>query len=67
MLAIGDQATGTHVLIELYDDMRATPVTPDLEALWQRLGVKLSGNSVEFDTGAPLADVRRAITQRPGR
>ena len=63
-LAIGDQATGTNALIELYDEMRATPVSPDLSELWQRLGVKLSHDSVEFDDAAPLAAIRRAITAK---
>ncbi len=61
-LGIGDEATGTHVLTELYDEMRATPVTPYLAQLWQRLGVKLSGGKVEFDDTAPLSAIRRAIT-----
>lgn len=61
-LAIGDQATGTHVLIELYDGMRATPVAPDLAQLWQRLGVKLTRDGVKFDNDEPLAEIRQAIT-----
>ena len=65
-LALGDQATGTKVLIELYDEMRATPVSPDLAQLWQRLGVKLLHDGVEFDDTAPLAAIRRAITARRG-
>jgi hypothetical protein len=65
-LAMGDKATGTNVLIELYDEMRATPVSPDLSQLWQRLGVKLSRDSVEFDDAAPLAAIRRAITAKRG-
>jgi hypothetical protein len=63
-LLVGDKATGTNVLIELYDELRATPVSPDLVQLWQRLGVKLTGDSVEFDDTAPLAAIRRAITAR---
>ena len=65
-LAIGDKATGTNVLLELYDEMRNTPVTPDLAGLWKRLGVKLTRDSVEFDDGAPLAGIRKAITAPPG-
>ncbi|MBI3528701.1 MAG: hypothetical protein HY067_12110 [Betaproteobacteria bacterium] len=65
-LAMGDQATGTKVLIELYDEMRATPVSPDLAQLWLRLGVKLLGDGVEFDDAAPLAAIRRAITAKRG-
>jgi hypothetical protein len=65
-LATGDQATGADVLTELYDEMRATPVSPDLAQLWQRLGVKLLHDGVEFDDAAPLAAIRRAITARRG-
>ena len=64
-LAIGDKATGTHVLAELYDEMRATPVTPDLDALWKRLGVKLTSDGAQFDDDAPLAGIRKAITAPP--
>lgn len=63
-LGTGDKATGTNVLVELYDEVRAAPVSPDLAQLWQRLGVKLSGDGVEFDDAAPLAAIRRAITAR---
>jgi len=64
-LAVADNATGTQVLTQLYDEMRATPVMPDLNELWQQLGVKLGREGVEFDDAAPLAPIRRAITARP--
>ena len=60
-LKAGDEATGVPVLIELYDRMKATPITPDLPALWHQLGIQPSGNSVVFDQGAPLASVVRSI------
>ena len=60
-LKAGDEATGVPVLIELYDRMKATPITPDLPALWHQLGIRPSGNSVVFDQGAPLASVVRSI------
>jgi hypothetical protein len=60
-LKAGDEATGVPVLIELYDRMKATPITPDLPALWHKLGIRPSGNSVVFDQGAPLASVVRSI------
>ena len=65
-LAMGEKATGTHVLTELYDEMRAAPVSPDLAQLWKRLGIKLSRDGVEFDNSAPLAAIRQAITARRG-
>ncbi len=60
-LKAGDDATGVPVLIELYDRMKATPITPDLPALWHPLGIRPSGNSVVFEQGAPLASVVRSI------
>lgn len=64
-LAIGDGATGTTVLSELYAEMRDAPVTPDLEQLWQRLGVGRREGQMTFDEDAPLAEIRRAITRAP--
>jgi len=63
-LEVGDQATGVPVLMELYDRMKATPVEIDLAELWQRLGVEVRGESVIFDDDAPLASVRRTITNQ---
>ena len=60
-LKAGDDATGVPVLIALYDRMKATPIMPDLPALWHQLGIQPSGNSVVFDQGAPLASVVRSI------
>jgi len=62
-IAIGDQATGVPVLHELYEQMKATPVTVDLDALWKKLGVNAANGQVVFDDSAPLAGVRRAITR----
>ncbi len=64
VLKLGDDATGVPVLMELYDQMKAKPVTPDLSALWVELGVRPSGDSVVFDEGAPLAWVVRSIMAR---
>lgn len=63
-LAIGDKATRTNVLTELYDELRDTAGAPDLAQLWDRLGVKLSRDGVDFDDAAPLSAIRRAITAR---
>jgi hypothetical protein len=60
---VGDKATGTRVLVTLYDQMKETPITADLDTLWKRLGVELAGNAVSFNDKAPLAAVRRAITK----
>ena len=61
-LLIGDRATGTHVLEELYGEMSTRAVDPDLDAIWKNLGVKLLDGRVVFDDKAPQADIRRAIT-----
>lgn len=60
-LAIGDAATGTHVLSEQYAKWKDAPVTVDLDKLWAELGVRRVGDSIEFADNAPLAAVRKAI------
>jgi hypothetical protein len=60
-LKAGDEATGVPVLMDLYDRMKATPITPDLAAMWRDLGVRSSGDSVVFDQIAPQAPIVRSI------
>lgn len=62
VLAIGDQATGTTVLTQLYAAMSDRPVAPDLAQLWNDLGIRRDGDAVRFDEVARLAGVRRALT-----
>jgi hypothetical protein len=62
-LEIGDRATGLAVLRELYEKMKATPAPVDLNALWKELGVERRNGKITFDDGAPLAAIRKAITQ----
>jgi hypothetical protein len=57
-----DRATDTRVFHELYDRLALAPGTEDLDALWRRLGIRRDGSTVRFDDGAPMAQVRRAIT-----
>lgn len=66
-LETGDQAIGVSVLEELYNRMRATPVSPDLDQLWKELGVERQGKTVVFDDTAPLAEIRQAITAPQSR
>ena len=61
-LAIGDAATGTHVLTEQYAKWKDAPVNVDLPSLWAELGVRVDGNQIELVSNAPLASVRQAIT-----
>ncbi len=60
----GDRATGLSVLTNLHEKMGEKPVEVDLPALWQRLGVVYTNRRVTFDNSAPLAAVRKALTQR---
>ncbi|HEX4335044.1 MAG TPA: hypothetical protein VH062_03970 [Polyangiaceae bacterium] len=64
VLAVGDRATGTHVLHDLYVRFGTAPGTADLDALWSRLGVRkrAGAKSVELDDTAPWASFRKAIT-----
>jgi hypothetical protein len=61
-LEIGDRATGTDVLTKMYAAWKDAPVQVDLPKLWSELGVRRSGDGVEFGADAPLAKVREAIT-----
>lgn len=62
-LKIGDLATGTKVLEQLYAEMKSKPVEVNLGQLWQQLGVSLDEEKVRFDNRASWADIRIAITQ----
>jgi hypothetical protein len=65
-LSVGDRATGTHVLTDLYAQWKDKAVEYDLPALWTQLGVLSTPNGVEFSDSAPLAAVREAITKAKG-
>jgi len=60
-LALGDAATGTHVLSEQYAKWKDAPVTVDLDKLWAELGIRRNDDDVEFVNDAPLARIREAI------
>jgi len=62
-LEAGDRATGTHVLATMYAAWKDAPVTVDLDKLWSDLGVKRTGDGVEFVPGAPEAKIREAIAR----
>ncbi len=65
VLRIGDAATGTQVLQDLYRQMRTDAMSPDLQMLWKRLGIPEDPASQPFDDHAPLAAIRIAITRKP--
>ena len=61
-LRVGDRATGTHVLENLYEEMKDKQAPVDLNALWADLGVRFAGDAVRFDDTARWAAIRRGIT-----
>jgi len=62
--AVGDKATGTTALMDLYREMRDKPAPVDLAALWQKLGIQRKPDgSIELVPSAPLANIREAITR----
>ena len=63
-LKVGDKATGTSVLSGLYAKWSDRPVDVDLAAMWKQLGIAPDGKKVRFIEDAPLAAIRRAITER---
>lgn len=62
-LKIGDRATGTSVLSDLYGKWKDQAVEVDLASLWNDLGIAADGKGVRVVEDAPLAAVRRAITE----
>jgi hypothetical protein len=65
VLRTADAAVATTTLEDLYAQMKDTPVTPDLKALWHSLGVEADGATVRLSDDAPLAAVRHAIMRAP--
>lgn len=63
VIEVGDRATGTKVLAETYAAMGGQALEVDLRALFASLGVAKSGRSISFDDRAPLAAIRRSITE----
>jgi hypothetical protein len=61
---IGDRATGTDVLMKLYDEMAMKGGAPDMAKLWAELGVIADGRNAKFEDAAPLADIRKAILRK---
>jgi len=61
VIKVGNAATNTQVLGQLYGEMAATAATFDLESWWRDLGVRAIKDRVTFDESARLAAVRRAL------
>lgn len=62
VLRTGDEATGVHVLTDLYVKVRDQPAAPDLIALWRRVGIDTSADPERLDENGPGAALRAAIT-----
>jgi hypothetical protein len=62
VLEVGDAATGVPVLSETYERMGTQPGAVDLARMWSRLGVRLERGGVVYDDAAPLASIRRAMS-----
>jgi hypothetical protein len=67
VLSTADKAVGVDVLTRLHNEMGPKSVTPDLAVLWRDLGLKSQGESLEFDDTAPLAAIRKSITEVRGK
>jgi hypothetical protein len=65
-LAMGDKATGTTVLRDLYNEMRDKPAPVDLDKIWTKLGIAIKDGAATFDDKAPEANIRKAITAPAG-
>ena len=61
VLAAGDQATGTNVLMDVYGRVKNQPEPADLDAMWRALGLSMKKGRVAYDDKARLAATRRAI------
>jgi predicted metalloprotease with PDZ domain len=64
IIRVGDKATGTTVLKELYTELGLHRGDIRLDSLWQALGVVYRRGAVRFDDSAPWAAFRAAITAR---
>jgi hypothetical protein len=62
-LNAGDQSVGVNVLMKLYEKMRDAPMNVDLGSLWKQLGVNIENSSAQFRDEAPLAAIRKSITE----
>lgn len=60
-LAVGDRAIGTDVLGHLYHEMKDSAFSPNLQQIWDELGVRKINGRIELDDNAPRAAVRQAI------
>ena len=63
VIEVGDAVTGVPVLRETYARRAAKPGAVDLPAIWAKLGVRLERGTITYDDKAPLAAIRRSMTE----
>ena len=63
VIEVGDATTGVPVLRETYARMATKPGAVDLAKIWSKLGVHMDHGTVFYDDAAPLASIRRAMTE----
>ncbi|HEY8040234.1 MAG TPA: hypothetical protein VIF15_10600, partial [Polyangiaceae bacterium] len=63
LLETADASVGMPVLVPMHAAMKRAPWRVNLPALFRDLGVRVEGNGVKLVDDAPLASVRRAITE----
>ncbi len=61
LTAVGDRATGTPVLADLYARLSHAAVVTDLASLYADLGIRISDGRVTFDDAARWATIRQHI------
>jgi hypothetical protein len=64
VIRVGDKATKTTVLKELYGELGTQRGDIDLDSLWKSLGVIYRHSAIRFDDSAPWAAARASITAR---
>src|SRR6185436_2724795 len=67
VLEIADRAVGVPVLRELFPTWKDKSIAPDLDRLWAELGVRKVSDAIRLVDPAPLAAIRRAITEPPAQ
>lgn len=64
LLDAADQSTGTTVLHDLHAKYGEHSEKVDLDGLWARLGIRYRDGEVTFDEAAPLAGIRKSMTDK---
>jgi hypothetical protein len=64
---VADKSVGFTVLKDLDEKMGLHAASVDLEALWKKLGISKKGGQILYDDQAPLAAIRKSMTQTSER